>query len=529
MTKRLRNVAIACASVCIAVVAWTLSGASSRVAFDASDANASEPSARDAAMEVADAATQANGSIDASRVEAPAPDEVTAVGAGVGEGDQDRYHFRVHVVDASDRGVQHATVWLGTLDPWHVWQMENTDQDGRAKISVPRRIGPINGIGIVASLAGVTARGSLEGCKETDEIELELPAMGWFSLTVDGPLGNVGAQIVEWDGHETFGHTTTFLFDEPTERVAVGLGSSYSVTVWSGGERDVRAGVVGPKSPDEVVPLAFDFRRCAVKFEFAPDASHGDAASPIDDESRMAVHLLEGKRSVRCDYSHASDGTWTALVPRSASARLVITSGATSYETEPMSFGESVDLGRVALQPMKDFGVVEARMPDGTIAPGRQWPSAFVHADGTRMRASNSTGSLFVSRATYEGARIASLRMFAAVEVVARAAGGHYADPAVVTLTGASRAQVAMLAGAVVEILAVDVVPVRRTALVHRATGDRESPGVSIVDEGRPKWIFGGLPPGDYDVRIDGMSSSPSSVHVPAGSKQRVMVVLTEK
>jgi hypothetical protein len=277
------------------------------------------------------------------------------------------------------------------------------------------------------------------------------------------------------------------------------------------------------------VSLAFDFRRCAVKFAFAPDASHGDAAAPMDDESRVAVHLLEGKRSVRCDYSHASDGTWTALVPRSASARVVITSGATSYESEPMPFGESVDLGRVALQPMKDFGVVEARMPDGTIAPGRQWPSAFVHADGTRMRASNSTGSLFVSMATDEGARIASLRMFAAVEVVARAAGGHYPEPAVATLTGASRAQVAMLAGAVVEILAVDVVPVRRTALVHRATGDRESPGVSIVDEGRPKWIFGGLRPGDYDIRIDGMSSSPSSVHVPAGSTQRVMVVLTQK
>jgi len=529
MAKRLRNVAIACAFVCIAVVAWTWSNASSRVGLDASSANASESQTQDAAMAVSDAASQANGSNDARRVDAPVLDDVTTTGAAAGVIETDRYHFRVHVVDASDRGVQHATIWLGTLDPWHVWQMETTDQDGRAKISVPRRIGPIDGIGIVASLAGVTATGSLEGCKETDEIELKLPAMGWFSLTVDGPLGNVGAQLVEWDGHETFGHTTTFLFDEPTERVAVGLGSSYSVTVWSGGERDVRTGVVGPKNPDEVVSLAFDFRRCAVKFRFAPDVPHGDAASPIDDESTVAVHLLEGKRSVRCDYSHASDGTWTALVPRSASARLVITSGATSYETEPMSFGESVDLGRVALQPMKDFGVVEARMPDGTIAPGRQWPSAFVHADGTRMRASNSTGSLFVSMATDEGARIASLRMFAAVEVVARAAGGHYADPAVATLTGASRAQVAMLAGAVVEILAVDVVPVRRTALVHRATGDRESPGVSIVDEGRPKWIFGGLRPGDYDIRIDGMSSSPSSVHVPAGSTQRVPVVLTEK
>jgi hypothetical protein len=145
------------------------------------------------------------------------------------------------------------------------------------------------------------------------------------------------------------------------------------------------------------------------------------------------------------------------------------------------------------------------------------------------MRTSNSTGSLFVSTDTDEGARIASLRMFAAVEVVARADGGHYAEPAVAILTGASRAQLTMLAGAVVEILAVDVVPVRRTALLHRGTGDRETPGVSIVDEGRPKWIFGGLRPGDYDIHIDGMSSSPSSLHVPAGSTQRVLVVLTEK
>ena len=529
MAKRLRNVAIACAFVCIVVVAWTWSDVSSRVAFDASDANASEPSARDAAMEVADAATQANGSIDASRVEAPAPDGVTADGTGVGEIETDRYHFRIHVVDASNRGVQHATIWLGTLDPWHVWQMENTDQDGRAKISVPRRIGPIDSIGIVASLAGVTARGSLAGCKETDEIELQLPAMGWFSLTVDGPLGNVGAQIVEWDGHETFGHTTTFLFDEPTERVAVGLGSSYSVTVWSGGERDVRAGVVGPKSPDEVVSLAFDLRRCAVKFEFAPDASPGDATAPIDDESRVAVHLLEGKRSVRCDYSHASDGTWTALVPRSPSARVVITSGATSYETEPMSFGESVDLGRVALQPMKDFGVVEARMPDGTIAPGRQWPSAFVHADGTRLGASMlRTGSFVVLTQTDEGTRLRCLRLFAAVEVVAKA-DGHYAEPAVAMLSGASRAQVTMLAGAEVEILAVDPVPLRTMALVHRATGERARSKYAESEEGRPRYWFVGLRPGDYDLRIDRMVASPSSVHVPAGSTQRVLVVLTEK
>jgi hypothetical protein len=524
MAQRLRNVAIACAFVCIAVVAWTLSNASSRVGLDAS-----EPQMHGVATASADAASQANIGNDSQRIDAPGVDDVATTSADGAASEEHRYHFRVHVVDASDRGVQHVTIWLGTLDPWHVWQMETTDQDGRAKISVPRRIGPIDGIGIVASLAGVTATGSLEGCKETDEIELKLPAMGWFSLTVDGPLGNVGAQLVEWDGHETFGHTTTFLFDEPTERVAVGLGSSYSVTVWSGGERDVRAGVVGPKSPDEVVPLSFDFRRCAVKFAFAPDASHGDAAAPLDDESRVAVHLLEGKRSVRCDYSHASDGTWTALVPRSASARLVITSGATSYETEPMSFGESVDLGRVALQPMKDFGVVEARMPDGTIAPGRQWPSAFVHPDGTRLSATMlRTGSFVVLTPTGEGTRMRSLRLFAAVEVVAKA-DGHYPEPAVATLTGASRAQVTMLPGAEVEILAVDPVPLRSMALVHRATGERARSKASELEEGRPRWWFVGLRPGDYDVRMDGMSSSPSSVHVPAGSTQRVMVVLTQK
>ena len=177
MTKRLRNVAIACAFVCIAVVAWTLLDASSRVAFDASDSNASEPSARDAAMEVADAATQANGSIDASRVQAPAPDGVTAGGAGVGEVETDRYHFRIHVVDASNRGVQHATLWLGTLDPWHVWQMENTDQDGRAKISVPRRIGPIDSIGIVARSPAAT--GVPDAMEATGGAACALPERGF--------------------------------------------------------------------------------------------------------------------------------------------------------------------------------------------------------------------------------------------------------------------------------------------------------------------------------------------------------------
>ena len=168
-------------------------------------------------------------------------------------------------------------------------------------------------------------------------------------------------------------------------------------------------------------------------------------------------------------------------------------------------------------------------MPDGTIAPGRQWPSAFVHPDGTRLSASMlRTGSFVALTPTDEGTRMRSLRLFASVEVVAKA-DGHFPEPAVATLTGASRAQVTMLPGAEVEILAVDAVPLRSMALVHRATGERVRSKYAELEEGRPRYWFVGLRPGDYDLRIDRMVASPSFVHVPAGSTQSVLVVLTEK
>jgi hypothetical protein len=140
-----------------------------------------------------------------------------------------------------------------------------------------------------------------------------------------------------------------------------------------------------------------------------------------------------------------------------------------------------------------------------------------------------ATGPLVVANATDDGTRIASLRMFSAVDVVARADGGYYAEPPLVTLTGASRAQVTMLAGAEVEIASVDAGTLHTMALLHRATGKRFNARESSLAEGRPQWKFLGLRPGDYDVLIDGMSSSPSIVHVPAGSKQRAAVTLTQK
>ena len=528
MSDRRRIVAIVLVALLALAAAWI---SALRVAWrdDAVGQREAQGSAKPVSVDVArEPSTDA--AAEAARIAAPQLAGMESREVAPHDADAANYYkFRVRVVDADGRGIQHVHVDLATLVPWFAWQNEQTDQDGRTTITVPRRIGPIDSLGIVARLAGATAERSLQGCTEQDEIELKMPPLGWFALTVDGPLGNVGAQVVGWDGHDTVGATTTFLFDEATERVAVGLDQSYAITVWSDGERELRRDVRSPQLAGETVALAFDFRRCAVRFDLAKGERRDPAANPPGDETAVIVSLLVGTKCVRCRYEVDAQGVWTALVPRHASARLVVTSGAFSYESPPMEFDESVDLGRIALEPMKDFGTVEARMPDGSLVRSRQLPSAYMQADGRRLRSSMATGSLVVADATGAGTHIASLRMFTAVDVVARADGGYYAEPPLVTLTGATRAQVTMLDGAEVEILAVDAVPLRKMALVHRATGERASPGLSTVEEERPKWIFAGLRPGDYDVLIDGMSSSPSTVHVPAGSKQRVAVTLTQK
>lgn len=218
----------------------------------------------------------------------------------------------------------------------------------------------------------------------------------------------------------------------------------------------------------------------------------------------------------------------TVWVPRSASARFVITWGERSFETEPMSFGEALELGRVEAQPMKDFGEVEVRMPDGSLSTVAPRVSAFVHADGTRLEARAGAGWLASTRMTGAGAHIASLRMFSAVEVRAQAEG-CYAEPPFVTLTGGSRARVLLHAGSKVEIAASAALAPRRMALRHRATGEVVWAQRTRVEAEQRVWPFVGLRPGDHDVRMDGMSSSPSFVHVPAGSTQRVLVVLAEK
>ena len=528
MSDRRRIVAIVLVGLMAIAAAWLIASqeAGRDDAVGQRDAQASaKPESVDVAREQAvDAATEG------ARI--AAPQLVGTESREVAPQDADAasyYKFRVRVVDAGERGIQHVHVDLGTWVPWFAWQNEQTDQDGRATITVPRRIGPIDALGIVARLAGATAERSLQGCTEKDEIELKMPPLGWFALTVDGPLGNVGAQVVVWDGHSTMGATTTFLFDEATERVAVGLDQSYAITVWSDGERELRRDVRSPQRAGETVALAFDFRRCAVRFDLAKEERRDPAANPPGDETVVIVSLLVGTKCVRCRYEVDAQGVWTARVPRHASARLVVTSGSSSYESPPMEFGETVDLGRIALEPMKDFGTVEARMPDGSLVYSRQMPSAYVHADGRRLPASMATGPLVVANATDDGTRIASLRMFSAVDVVARADGGYYAEPPLVTLTGGTRAQVTMLAGAEVEIASVDAGTLHTMALLHRATGKRFNARESSLAEGRPQWKFLGLRPGDYDVLIDGMSSSPSTVHVPAGSKQRVAVTLTQK
>jgi hypothetical protein len=337
-------------------------------------------------------------------------------------------------------------------------------------------------------------------------------------IEIEAPAGNHGGDISASEDGESAGEAIHFGFRSGRASVSVGLGLLFSLRVFSGGERHVEQ-VIGPTRAGEVVRVACDARRCAVSFTLEHAGRALDAG---------LVMLVDGSRCTYAESFPKPGGTRTFWIPRSASARIVIPSGSMSFESQPRSFGDVLELGRVEAQPMKDFGEVEVRMPDGSLSTVAPRVSAFVHADGTRLEARGGAGWLASAHMTGAGAHIASLRMFSAVEVRPQAEG-CYAEPPFVTLTGGSRARVLLHAGSKLEIASTGALAPRRMALRHRATGEVVWAGRSELEADRRVWPFVDLRPGDHDVRIDGLSSSPSSVHVPAGSTQRVPVVLTEK
>ncbi len=505
-------VALAVALLAIAIcAAWPSHIASAMSAIGSSSADALRPIAND----VATIARDANSQQGEERVRPSGFQDASANAAAQPE-IAGQYRIRVRVVDDRGEAIRDATVRLESFRADLEPPLEWTATDGRATITASRELGPLGQLRVVAAVCGAREVRSLNGVEEHDEIAIVLRDVGRLEVVCASESGPLGGEVRA----RPFGDFGPFRLVAAADgaSVVVGLGQQLHVSVWSGAERDSFE-VAGPTRAHEVVRLACDLRRCTVRFQVDRDPSMRSAM--------LAALLAGGDCALRECYA-AADGGWDAWVPRNAAARLVVMSGAFSYESPVMEFGESVDLGRIALEPMKDFGTVDARMPDGSLASGAQFASACVDADGRRLPASMATGRIVVAKATDTGTRIASLRMFSAVEV-SPAVDGFYAEPSVVTLTGGTRAQVTMLGGADVEIASVDAGTLRTMALLHRATGERFHARESSLAEGRPQWKFLGLRPGDYDLLIDGMSSSPSTVHVPAGSKQRVAVTLTQK
>ena len=432
------------------------------------------------------------------------------------DGAEGAYAIRVRVVDESGAAVVPARVTLDNFESGREPPLENVGDDGRAILSVPKGFGDFESLRVVAYVAGATATRSLAGCAESDEVVIVMRGIG--RIEIEAPAGNHGGDISASEDGESAGEAIHFGFRSGRASVSVGLGLLFSLRVFSGGERHVEQ-VIGPRRAGEVGRVACDARRCAVSVTLEHAGRALDAG---------LVMLVDGSRCTYAESFPKPGGTRTSWIPRSASARIVIPSGSMSFESQPRSFGDVLELGRVEAHPMKDFGEVEVRMPAGSLSTVAPWVSAFVHADGTRLEARAGAGWLASTRMTGAGAHIASLRMFSAIEVRAKVEG-CYAEPPFVTLTGGSRARVLLHAGSKVEIAASAALAPRRMALRHRATGEVVWAQRSRVEVDQRVWPFVGLRPGDYDLRIDGMSSSPSSVHVPAGSTQRVPVVLTEK
>ncbi len=468
------------------------------------------PRAADAAA--AAAASQADGGGAARTVlpdAASASGQAAADAAGAGG-----YEIRVRVLDSRGEAVPHAKVCLGPWEPWRYWQSETTDDEGRALIKAPRRIGPLASLGIKALVPGAFVAERLAGRSEGDEVVLQLSDIGWLQVDVASSGEPGGIQFTPWNGAEDDGTTCSVSLARLPVRMAVGLGRQFRVHAWSGGETKTLRPVVGPVAPDETIALAIEFPRAKVRFLLE---------GGIDGAAAL---LLRDKACTRCTVDATQDGAFVALVPKAKAAHFVLVRGATSFESPRMDFLADVELGPLELSPMRSFGVVDVRRQDGAPAGGRQAPSAFLFGDGRSMRASMATGPLVQVESAAHGDVQRSLRLFSALEV-RPSVPGFFAEPQQVVLTGDTVASVVLQRGGEAEIAAADVGPLRSLRLVRVADGAKVRVTSSWLDQGRPSWRFAGLRPGEYAIEVEGAAAAPARLVVTVASQQRLTIVVT--
>jgi hypothetical protein len=459
---------------------------------------------------VVDAATR-DGDARSRDVAPDAPDAPARSAAG-GAGALG-HQIRVRVLDSRGAGVPHVKVCLGPWEPWRVWQTEGTDGDGRALLKAPSRIGPFASLGVQALVPGAFVAEPLSGHDEGEEVVLTLPDIGWLQVDVTGSGEQGGIQFTPWNGIEDQGTTCSASLQQMPVRMAVGLGLQFRVLAWSGGESKTLRPVVGPTAAHETVALAIDFPRARVRFALDGGLDW------------TAALLVRDKACTRCTASATEDGAFVALVPKAVAAHFVLASGAMSFESPRMDFLGDVDLGKVELSPMRSFGAVEVRLPDGSPAGGQQSPATFLFEDGRRVRASMATGPLAQTEPAAYGDVQLSLRLFSALEF-RPSVPGYFAEPPVVMLTGGAVATVQMQRGSEVEIAAADPGQLRTLRLLREADGAKVRVTSAWLDQGRPSWSFTGLRPGEYAIEVEGATAAPSRFLVTAGSQQRVVVVV---
>lgn len=425
------------------------------------------------------------------------------------------YHrVRVRVIDDAGTAIEGAQVTLGVRDKKEYWQSENTDAEGRALLRTPVRIGPLANLTVRAFLPGISTERPLCDAIQGQEVELVFSGIGWIEARIDGEFQGAGLQVVAVEGEESFGSTCSRTFDASTERMAVATGFDYRVLAWSGGERQNKSRVRGPQRAQEVVPVDFDFRRCRVAFRLP----EGTSPPGID------AGLLTIGSYVPCKFTVDSAGVCTALVPRKKAAWFVLLHGIETFESVRMDFDEVADLGTVRFERMKLHGVLDAQLENGLPVPTKQAPSAFSFPQGGLLRASMATGRLFLASDRDFGWKIYSLRLFSGLYLRPYEAG-HYADPAEVELQDGAVGKAVLRRGAVLELRATATGKLATIWLEHATTRATERSRRSwLEDRSVPAWRFEDLPPGDYELRLEGGEVSPSRVTVPAESTQRVAV-----
>lgn len=437
------------------------------------------------------------------------------------EGTQ-RSRVMVLVVDDQSRPIRGARVALRLpSSPKRFTLVEGgSDREGRAELTFAASFASHRDeMFVEAWLPGAGVERPLRGHDPGDELRLVVPDIGWLEFRIDGEYRGAGVQVVAVDGTESFGTTISLDLDEANGRLAVGLGLRFQVQGWLAGDRQVHRAVVGPQRAHDVVPVVFDFRRARVAFRL-PDGDVG---------KELAALQLTKRKCTRCDVVRGDDGSFTVLVPLASEAWFVLARTAESFETGPRTFADAIDLGLVRLEPMTTAGFVEARHTDGALAYTQQVPSAFLFPTGERLLASMSTSALFVAGPDVLGTRIATLRLFDGL-VVRPSDYEHYAEPAEVLLRGAAIARATLHRGAVLNLVATAEGKLATGWLEHATTKVRVRSSRAWFEEGHvPAWRFDRLPPGDYDVHLEGAEVAPSRVTVTSGSTQRVAIEVTHR